>query len=408
MQIKKYSWLIGAILKADFSTKKRIITNFFTAKKKYVPRSDVDNVLKCALCPNMCRFDCPVSKVEKSEVSSPAGKMRIAYLLETGKLEFSEDAINLMYKDADCDACKQWCPFDFSIGELLVDVRKDIVKKGFAPKSSLKIQERLKKEHTIYDHGITSIQMDPSKTSLKEDPEKKKVLYFAGCTTLNKRKEVADATVEILEKTGVNFATLPEEWCCGAPLHTLGFHDTFKEFAEHNLKEIKETGCDTILCSCPTCVYTFKKLYPKNRLKIEHTSQFLLKLIKENKIGHMEMKQEEEYVFHDPCVLSRKLNIYDEPREVLSNILKLNIKEPYFNKKDTRCCGLGGMIGITSPELSLKIAKNRSSELKEVCNSVVTACPACEIALKTDKIWDLSEVVLRGMKNGECKIKKEN
>ena len=50
-----------------------------------------------------------------------------------------------------------------------------------------------------------------------------------------------------------------------------------------------------------------------------------------NKIEHMEL--EEEYVFHDSCVLSRKLNIYDEPREVLNNILKLNIKEPCFNKK---------------------------------------------------------------------------
>ena len=65
-------------------------------------------------------------------------------------------------------------------------------------------------------------------------------------------------------------------------------------------------------------------------------------------------------------------------------------------------------MGITSPELSRKIAKNRSSELKEVCSSIVTACPACEIALKTDKILDLSEVVLRGMKNGECKIKEKN
>jgi hypothetical protein len=123
-KVKKYSWLTGAIFKANLSTKRQILINFLTAKKKYVPKAEVDSILKCALCPNMCRFDCPVLKVEKSEASSPAGKMRIAYLLETGKLEFSEDAIDLMYKDADCDACKQWCPFNFSVGELLVDVRK--------------------------------------------------------------------------------------------------------------------------------------------------------------------------------------------------------------------------------------------------------------------------------------------
>jgi len=390
-KVKKYSWLTGAIFKANLSTKRQILINFLTAKKKYVPKAEVDSILKCALCPNMCRFDCPVLKVEKSEASSPAGKMRIAYLLETGKLEFSEDAIDLMYKDADCDACKQWCPFNFSVGELLVDVRRDIVERGLAPKSLLEFQERLKKEHTIYEGGITSLNMDPKKGG--------DVLYFAGCTTLNKRKEVADATIKILEKAGINFTTLPEEWCCGAPLHTLGFHDAFREFTEHNLKTLKKAGCKTMICSCPACVYAFKELYPRNKLKVEHTSQFLLRLIKEGKIGPMEMN--EEYVFHDPCVLSRKLGIYEEPREVLNNISKLKLKEAYFNKKDTRCCGLGGVLGITAPEISLKIAKNRSSELKEVCGSIVTACPACEMALKADKVLDISEVVLRAMKNRE-------
>jgi Fe-S oxidoreductase len=86
---------------------------------------------------------------------------------------------------------------------------------------------------------------------------------------------------------------------------------------------------------------------------------------------------------------------------VLNNISKLKLKEAYFNKKDTRCCGLGGVLGITAPEISLKIAKSRSSELKEVCGSTVTACPACEMALKADKVLDISEVVLRGMKDGK-------
>jgi hypothetical protein len=122
-------------------------------------------------------------------------------------------------------------------------------------------------------------------------------------------------------------------------------------------------------------------------------------LNKESKIGPMEMN--EEYIFHDPCVLSRKLGIYEEPREVLNSISKLKLKEAYFNKKDTRCCGLRGVLGITAPEISLKIAKNRSSELKEVCGSIVTACPACEMALKADKVLDISEVVLRGMKDGK-------
>ncbi len=395
-KIKKNSWVITSILKANFSTKRQVIKNFLTARKRYVPKKgkvDVKSILKCALCPNMCRFDCPITKVEKSEAASPALKTRIAYLLETGKMNFSDDAINLMYKDLDCDACRQWCPFGFSVGDLLVEVKEDIAERGLAPQSIIKFQERLSKEHTIYENGTTS----PGRAR-----EKAEVLYFAGCTTLNRRKKIADSTIGILEEAGINFTTLPEEWCCGMPLYTLGFRETFDEFALHNLESFKEMGCKTIICSCPDCAYTFKELYPKNELKVAHVSQFLAELVKEGKIGPLEL--DGEFVFHDPCVLSRKLDIYKEPREVLNTISKLNLKETYFNKKDTRCCGRGGMLGITNPDISLEIAKKRSSELREVSNFVISACPACEAALKEAdedlNVMDISEAVFRGMKNG--------
>ena len=398
-KIKKQFWMIDALLKTDFTTKKQLVTNFLTAKKKYIPKekrdANIDSLLKCALCPNMCRFDCPVSMAEKSESSSPAGKMKIAYFLETGKIQPSESAIDLMYKDVNCDACKQWCPFGFSIGELLIGVRNDLVKKGLVPERLVQFKEKLEENHTIYEGGIKSLCLDKNKKS--------KVLYIAGCTTLNGRREVADSTVTILERAGIDYTTLSEEWCCGAPLYILGFRDSFQKFVNHNLNAIKETECETIIFSCPECLYTFKELYPQSRLKVEmqHTSQFFLKLIEEGKLGPMEL--DEEYVFHDPCVLSRKLDIAEEPRKVLKNISKLKLKETYFNKKDTKCCGSGGMLGVTDQKLSSEIAKNRVLELKEYSNSIVSACPACEKAFKEAddkiKVLDISEVILKGIKN---------
>jgi Fe-S oxidoreductase len=386
----KVRWLVNALYKADFATKRQVIKNFLTAKRRYVPKKGkVDSILKCALCPNMCRFDCPITKVEKSEAASPAGKMRIAYLMETGKLNFAEDAIDLMYKDLDCDACRQWCPFGFSVGDLLVKVKEDIAEKGLAPERIVKIQERLKKDHTIYENGITSLGGERKKADL---------LYFAGCTTLNRGKKVADATIGVLEAAGVDFTTLPEEWCCGAPLYSLGFREAFDEFAIHNLRSFKEMGCKTIVCSCPDCVYTFRKLYPKNRYEVRHISQLLAELVE--KVGPLEL--DGELVFHDPCILSRKLDIYKEPREVLNAISKLNLKEADFNEKDTRCCGRGGMLGITNPSASLEIAKSRAAELGKISNFVISACPACEAALKEQglKVMDISEVVFKGMRDG--------
>ncbi len=396
-KIRKNSWLIKLIVKANLSTKNQLIKSLLFSEKKYLPKTrleaDAKSVLKCALCPNMCRFACPILKAEKSEAVSPSGKTRIAHLLETDHLEYKKENVDIFYNDLDCEACRQWCPFGFSVGELSIGVKRDIAKKGLTPKALLEVKDKLLKEHTIYPEGITSFA----------DPKEKKanILYFAGCTTLNKRKEIAVATTKILEKAGISFTVLQEEWCCGYPLYALGFQEEFQSFAERNSKGIKETGCKMIICSCPTCAYVLKKMYPLGNCEVKHASQYFLELIKGNKLNLKEV--DKEFVYHDPCVLSRKLDVTEEPRQVLKSIPNLTLKETYFNKKNTQCCGKGGGLGLANPELSFQIAQNRVSQLEEVSSSIVTACPSCELALKSAgksiEVLDLSEIILAALNN---------
>jgi len=154
------------------------------------------------------------------------------------------------------------------------------------------------------------------------------------------------------------------------------------------------------VCSCPECVRTFRDVYPKIgfnlKMKILHSSQFLLKLLKEGKITFKEHNK--EYIYHDPCVLSRKLDIHEEPRELLQSIPGVTLKEAQFNRKETRCCGMGGLLRVTSPEISLKVTMNRASELGE--SQIVTACPSCKVAFNRVKdidVSDLSEVILKAL-----------
>lgn len=388
---RKYLWIFKAIAKLTPSTQKKVVSKFLTAQKKYLPeksKADVADILKCALCPNMCRFDCPVLQAAKSETYSPSGKARIAYLIEMERL-LSDDAVNLMYACAGCSACQEWCPFKFSVEDLLIGVRKDAAKKGMIPRFVMDFKRNLVENHTVYERGSTSMGIESRKAD---------ILYFAGCTTLNRTREIGEATLRIIEKAGIAAAILPEEWCCGAPLSILGFDKDFKEFAEHNRSVIREGGYRTVVCSCPECVYTFRDVYPRIGLplKIEvlHTSEFLLKLVKEGELTFR--KCEEEYIYHDPCVLSRKLNIYVEPRELLKRS-GVSVKEAQFNRKETRCCGMGGMITLSHPDISLEMIKSRNSELTRVCKSIVTACPTCKVAFKkvNDLTLDVSEVVLK-------------
>ena len=384
-------WIVKAISKLKLSTQSEIATRLLTSKKKYVTEegnANLDDILKCALCPNMCRFDCPVLQAAKSETYSPSGRARIAYLMERGRYK-SDAAAELMYACAGCEACKQWCPFGFSVEDLLIGVRKDLNERGLTPPHLKRLKDDLAHSHTVYRDGVKSLNRGPREAD---------TLYFAGCTTLNRMDRVAHATMKIMDRSGVNYDTLPEEWCCGAPLKILGYDDAFEEFERHNTEMIK--GYGTLVCSCPTCVHTFRMTYRgglSKDVEILHTSEYLLRLVRD---GTVRLKRSDrEVVFHDPCSLSRRLGIHGEPRDLLKRIPGLTLNETQLSKEATRCCGKGGLLGSTDPELSNSMARDRLADLKAAGGSIVTACPSCELAFKEagGEALDISEVVLESM-----------
>jgi glycerol-3-phosphate dehydrogenase subunit C len=86
-----------------------------------------------------------------------------------------------------------------------------------------------------------------------------KVAYFAGCTARYLFPQVAQATVEVLERNGVS-VYFPEQKCCGMPSLLEGDRAFTFDRAHFNLKQLEEAVDDgyDIVCSCPTCGYMLK------------------------------------------------------------------------------------------------------------------------------------------------------
>lgn len=393
---KKYAWIMDSLSHTPFSVKARAMKHFLTGKKEYITKknsnADIESIVKCSLCPNMCRFDCPVSEAEKNETLSPSARARIAYLFEMGFLE-GEDVTEALYSCCNCDACRQWCPFEFSLGDILRGVHRDLVEKNNLPKQVSELRETIKKKHVTDDKSFN--------IAGKHNGD---LLYFMGCTVMAKHESIAVAMTKIMEKAGEKWAILEDEWCCGAPLYNLGFIEDFIDIAEKNVLKIKETGCKELICSCPTCAYIFKEIYPKFKLnvgvKILHATEYLARLDKPYKISK---EFEINYVYHDPCTLVRKLGIVEQPRHVLNKIKGLKLKEPYFHDKDTQCCGRGGSLATTYPSISEKITKKRLEELSKYADFIITSCPTCKSAFSNlgGKVYDISELIYAGCKTDE-------
>ena len=93
--------------------------------------------------------------------------------------------------------------------------------------------------------------------------KKADVLYFAGCTASYVNKEIAQSTAKILRAAGTEFMLMPDEWCCGNTLFSVGLFDEAKALAQRNVEEVRKTGAKTLLTSCAECYRMWKVDYPK-------------------------------------------------------------------------------------------------------------------------------------------------
>ena len=119
----------------------------------------------------------------------------------------------------------------------------------------------------------------------KNSAAKRKVAYFAGCTARYLFPEVATATVEVFEKSGVE-VYVPQQQCCGIPTLLEGDRRLTVDFVRDNVErwaDIIDQGCD-IICSCPTCGYMLK-----NVISAGAQGHRLYRLIDESKGDFIEM-----------------------------------------------------------------------------------------------------------------------
>ena len=219
------------------------------------------------------------------------------------------------------------------------------------------------------------------------------VLFWVGCAGSfdDRAKKITRAFVKILNKVGTEFAVLgTEEGCTGDPAKRAGNEFAFQMQAMMNIEVLNAYEIKTIVTTCPHCFNTLKNEYPSlgGNYEVLHHSQFLQKLITENKLtieGNQPFKGK-RITFHDPCYLGRGNNIYEAPRELIE---KLDAELVEMKRCKTRglCCGAGGAQMFKEPEPGKKdINIERTEEALETAPQIIaTGCPFCN-TMMTDGI----------------------
>jgi len=196
------------------------------------------------------------------------------------------------------------------------------------------------------------------------------------------------SAVSVIRKLGVDIGYLhQDEPCCGSPLYYAGFLDDYVENAQKNYELFKSLGIQKVIGLIPACTSSLRNLYPHYvegfDLKVYHFAEVVAQELKKKGIKP-KLKEKLVVTYHDPCQLSRYLDIIDEPREILNNIDGLELREPEPEQRGqwSTCCG-GGGLEAGSPELCERLGRRRAEELLETgANVIVSHCPACIMQLK--------------------------
>jgi len=293
--------------------------------------------------------------------------------------------------------------FNFLLVDVIEAARAEAVKNGICPEKQKVLLERVQNQKFFNPYGEPSSDNEELKKAYNL-PETAEWVYFIGCTSNYRQKNLRDATLNVLKKANVNF-TLINERCCCSPLIRTGQIDPINDIVKFNLAQIKNAGASKIITSCAGCYRTMKKDWPKfgtnYNIEVYHTIELVKKLIDEGKI-ELSSEYNKTVTYHDPCHMGRHMNFYDIPRDVIKQVPKVNLVEMKRNKRDALCCGAGGGVKIGYPDWAIEISKERLNEAKETGASILTTiCPFCKTNLSDAnqqfrmgfEILDLIEII---------------
>ncbi len=349
--------------------------------KPHHPRKGVAEaeIYACSSC-GLCLDACPMNVQKKNLKYSSVYFIRFLRRHNEKKINTIADKCLM------CDKCHALCPVGVDAPALRRAQRTTVnnsLPYDYSYLSSavsaghLSGPGRVHPRFAAAEYGL-SPAADPAERTdspVADDTMKPEVMYFAGCMT-HLTPRIIKAVDKVFKAAGIEYVFADREGgiCCGRPLMLAGRTDAAAKVLEANKKMIEESGCKTLVLSCPICYKIFKDEYGLEGIKVVHYTQFINDLIASGKLKVG--MSEEKMVYHDPCELGRGCGVFFEPRAALSQVGTLVKAAKEYD--ESICCG--GSLGSLTLDTRDRAKISESSVANLLANgpdTIVTACPLC-------------------------------
>lgn len=200
-----------------------------------------------------------------------------------------------------------------------------------------------------------------------------KVGLFIPCYINQLYPQVGIATLELLEKLGVDVDYPMGQTCCGQPLGNSGYEEDAKGACHVFVQNFSKY--DYIVCPSGSCVYHVKHHFDiieqtsevtKVRNNVYELCQFIVNVLQITDVG---ASFPYKVGLHKSCHGLRGLKLgscsermdtyYSTEEQLLNNVKGLDLVQ--LGRKD-ECCGFGGTFSVFEEAISVKMGKDRISD----------------------------------------------
>jgi len=197
-----------------------------------------------------------------------------------------------------------------------------------------------------------------------------RVGLFVTCLADLMRPSIGLATLKLLEQSGCEVVVPASQTCCGQPGYNSGDRVAAQVLARKVISEFDE--CDYVVVPSGSCSGMIKTHYAEllsetadGRAKAEwlaartwELTDFLVKVVR---IEEIDARFDGSITYHDSCAGLREMGVKDQPRELLSKVDGLAIKEMDGPEE---CCGFGGAFAVKYGDISTRLADLKCDDVE--------------------------------------------
>ncbi len=372
----------------------------FTPEQLQDPQIAASNdVLRACVHCGFCTATCPTYVLLGDENDSPRGRIYLMKdMLEKGKPATAE-TVKHIDRCLSCLSCMTTCPSGVNYMHLVDHARvhientykrplfERVLRNGLAfimPRPKLfrasLVLTRVAKLFAPFTTGRLRAALDLSPSTLPRPTgvgmpgtypamgaKKARVALLQGCVQSVLDPAINVATIQLLNRLGVEVVVSRGESCCGSLTHHMGKDHDARRRAKATIDQWTDENVDAVIITASGCGTTIKDYGFSLRNDVAYASKAQTISAKTFDITeylatlnlpkvHMNLR----VAYHSACSLQHGQNIKTLPQKLLENA-GFKVSEP---QNSHLCCGSAGTYNILQPEISKQLRDQKIKSLE--------------------------------------------